>query len=397
MSLARALGYAARHRRRFVQDVADLAAIPSVSADPAHRADVRRAAVWLTGRLRRAGLTGARMVCTGGHPLVVAGDRHARVLVYGHYDVQPPGPLREWDSPPFHPTRVGDLLVGRGTSDNKGQLLTHVAAAESWLRTAGRLPVSVRYVFDGEEEIGSVHTAGFLDRTRPDLVVISDTRMAAPDVPALTISLRGTVKLTVLARGADTDLHAGSYGGAVAQPALELSRLLAALGEHPVLRPARDHTRGPALTVTALRAGTGAGVVPARAFAALDIRLGAGQRPEAVEREVRRFFRERTRSGVRITLRRKASAVPVTLDTDGWAVRAAVRACRRGFGRSPALTRSGGTIPVVGRFAERGIPVLLLGFALPDDRMHAPNERLSLRAFARGVDTATALLHELAS
>ncbi|GLZ33492.1 peptidase M20 [Lentzea sp. NBRC 105346] len=397
--LARALGYAAANRRRFIDDVVRFAAIPSVSADPGHRADVHRAATWLVRRLRRAGLSGVRAVRTGGHPLVVAradaGRHRPTVLVYGHYDVQPPGPLVEWHSPPFTPTLTGDLLYGRGVSDDKGQLLTHVAAVESWLRTAGRPPVNVRYVFDGEEEIGSRSSMPFLDRMNADLVVISDTEMAAPDVPSLTISLRGNVKLTAVAQGRATDLHAGRFGGAVPQAALELSRLLASLSDHPMLRPARDFASGPALTVTSLRAGSGAGAIPARACATLDIRIGPDQRPEQIERFVRRFFRERTCSDVRVGLRRNGSAAGFSSQTDGWAVAAAARACRRGFGHSPVLVRSGGSIPVAGRFAARGIPVLLLGFGLPDSRMHAPDERLSLHAFTRGVDTATALLHEL--
>ncbi|RJQ76028.1 M20/M25/M40 family metallo-hydrolase [Pseudonocardiaceae bacterium YIM PH 21723] len=379
MTLAAALGYAATHRRRFLADVAALAAIPSVSADPRHAGDVARAARWLVARLSRAGLGDARLVPTDGHPLVVTGSGDPDVLVYGHYDVQPAGPLRDWHSPPFRPTRRGDLLIGRGTSDDKGQLLAHVCAAESWLRGTGRLPVNVRYVFDGSEEIGSAVSMPFFSALRPGLVVISDTAMATPSVPAVTVSLRGTVKLQVTASGAPYDLHAGTYGGRVVQAAVELSRLLALLAD-----------RFPGMVITALRAGSGGGVIPARASAALDIRFGRGLSPSSVVRSVRRFLLAESR--VRIAVRCVAGAPAVSVSGG---VSAAVQACRVGFGRSPSFVRSGGTIPVVGEFARRGIPVLLLGFALPDNRMHGPDERLSVSAFQRGVRTSVALLHFL--
>jgi acetylornithine deacetylase/succinyl-diaminopimelate desuccinylase-like protein len=441
-----ALAYATRHRGRFLAEVAEFAAIPSVSADPARRADVRRAARWLAGRLRAAGLRDVRVLRTAGHPVVLAGwgDDPGRptLLVYGHYDVQPAGPAGAWPNPPFRPTVHNGLMVGRGVSDDKGQLLAHVAALESWLRGAGGLPVNVRCVFDGEEEVGSPHLGAVLDRCWPwlraDGAVISDTRMRSARRPALTVSLRGTLRVEIVVRGPARDLHSGTFGGAVAEPARELCRLLAGLHDEqgrpaPALRVGlrelptvgagpgdaellalagaappgtgtvepgysayQRTTARPALTVAALRAGHRHGVLPNTARAAVDVRLAPGQRPIRVATALLRHLRAEARPGVTVSARVRAAAAPVDLPRAGPLWRAGVTACRRGFGRTPVPLRSGGTIPVVHQFAGRDVPVLLLGFALPDDRMHAPGERLSLTAFARSVSTCVHLLPEFA-
>ncbi|TJZ54099.1 M20 family dipeptidase [Streptomyces piniterrae] len=454
--LAAALRYAHRHRARFLDDVVELAAIPSVSTQPAHRSDVRRAARLLARRLRRAGLQDARVVATGGHPVVTAGwgNRPGRptLLIYGHYDVQPAEPLAAWSSPPFRPTRRGDLLVGRGVSDNKGQLLTHVAAVESWLASVGRLPVNVRCVFEGEEEAGSPHLPAFLDRHwarwQPDVAVVSDTRMRDATTPALTVSLRGSLNLELTVNGATTHVHSGTYGGALADPARELCRIVAGLhladgtplpqlrwgtraltesarrvsarsgpSDNELLALARAHRPGPgtvepgwsayerttirpACVITGLQAGyTGPGrqsIVPSSATARINVRLAPFQDPAVVEEALRQHLRATARAGVRVRLRRLSAAPPVELPTRGPAVEAAVAALRQGFGRRPVLLRSGGTIPVVAELARRrDLPVVLMGFALPDDRMHAPGERLSISCFHRGTRTAVAFLHEL--
>lgn len=455
-ALDAALRYAHRHQGRFLREVCELAAVPSVSSRPGHRQDVVRAARWLVRRLRRAGLGDARIVPTDGHPLVTAGwgrspDRPT-LLIYGHYDVQPADPVAAWSSPPFRPTRSGGLVVGRGVSDDKGQLLAHVAALESWLATTGRLPVNVQVILDGEEEIGSPHLAGFLDRDwcrpSPDFAVVSDTRMRNARTPALVVSLRGSLDLQLVVTGAPAPVHSGTFGGALADPARELCRLLAGLHESdgtpiPALRlgaPASaPHTSRaaafsgptdaellglararrpgsgtvepgwsayerttirPACVITGLRAGrTGVGrlnAVPATAAAGLTVRLAPGQHPAAVEAALLSHLRSSARGGVRVRVRRLSATPPVELPTHGPAVEAAVAACRRGFGRRPVLMRSGGTIPAVAELAHRSVPVVLMGFALPDDRMHAPNERLAVTSFVHGTRTAAAFLHELA-
>ncbi|QUQ71762.1 M20/M25/M40 family metallo-hydrolase [Kutzneria sp. CA-103260] len=378
-----ALAYAHRNRGRFVEEIAELAAIPSVSSD---RPQARRAATWLAARLRRAGL-GVRIVDTPGNPLVVGGwgrrpDRPT-VVLYGHYDVRPAGDLRQWRTPPFQPVVHNGFMLGRGVSDDKGQLLAHVAAVESWLRGGGTLPVNVRLLLDGEEEVGSPHLAGFLDRwgVTPSVAVISDTAMHSPSVPALTVSLRGVVRLAVTVRRPGTDLHSGTYGGRVVDPGRQLCRLIASLRVH-----------GTSMTISRLRAGRGDGVLAAEASARLEFRLSPGVSPDAVIRSLRRSVAGVEGASARVVLARPPVRVPRT----GWAIDAARVASRHGFGHEPVFQGSGGGIAAAGLFADRGIPVLLLGFAVPDNRMHAPNERLSLAAFARSVDTCIALLPALA-
>jgi acetylornithine deacetylase/succinyl-diaminopimelate desuccinylase-like protein len=443
-ALAAVLAHTRANRERYLRDVATLAAIPSVSADPDRRGDVARAARWLAGRLRAAGLDEVEVVRTPRHPAVVGrGGRDAgpTLLVYGHYDVQPAGPAREWATPPFRPARRGNRLFGRGVSDDKGQLLAHVAAIESWFAQAGGLPVRVVVVADGEEEIGSPHLAEVLDRVRartlPDAAVISDTRMRSPDVPALTVSIRGAVHCRLAVRGAAADLHSGAYGGVVADPARELCRIVAGLhdrygrlrgalgrGVDPLpalgpddaelLRLARArwpapgavesgwtaYERGtvrPALVVSGLRTGRHRrAVVVAGAQADLTLRLAPGQDPRLIERELRGQIQRLSRPGTEVDLTVLATASPVRLPVDGPVVDAARAAFRCGFGREPVSLRAGGSIPAVHTLAVRyGIPLVLMGFALPDDRMHAANEQLSVTAFDRGVRTCAAFLFEL--
>ncbi|GIH15901.1 M20/M25/M40 family metallo-hydrolase [Rugosimonospora africana] len=446
--LAAVLSHAGAHRDRYLADVAALAAIPSVSADPARRADVARAARWLVDRLRAAGLANVGLVRTPGAPAVVGragpGDGRPTLLVYGHYDVQPAGPAAAWSHGAFRPTLRGDLLIGRGVSDDKGQLFTHLAAIESWLAVAGALPVNVVVVLDGEEEVGSPHLARVLDTVWagrvPDAAVVSDTRMRDVDTPALTVSLRGSLHCRLTVRGAATDLHSGAYGGVVADPARELCRIVAGLhdrygrlragldtGTRP--RPGRTpgdpsdrellalaraavpgpgtveagwtaYERGtvrPALVVSALDAGLtggrGRAVVVAQARAHLNLRLAPGQDPRRMHAELTRRIRALARPGTRAELTVASAAPPVELPVSGPVVAAARAACRHGFGVEPVLLRAGGTIPAVYELAvRRGVPTVLIGFALPDDRMHAPDERLSVRAFDRGVRTAAAFL-----
>ncbi|WP_199512594.1 M20/M25/M40 family metallo-hydrolase [Nucisporomicrobium flavum] len=435
----------------FVRDLRAFAAVPSVSGEPGHAADIRAAARWLAARLRRAGLEYVRLLATPCHPVVVGSWRHARgrptVLLYGHYDVQPAGPGTVWRSPPFVPTLRGDRLYGRGTSDDKGQLLTHVAAIEDLLRRHGRLPVNVVCLYEGEEEIGSPSLPGVLERYRAefaaDVAVASDTRMRGPGRPALTYSLRGSVALELRIRGPAHDLHAGAYGGAVHNPAQVLCDLIASLHDDDgrvrvpgfyrgVRRPdpaerARMRRSGPddrtllrdagvrrgwgvpgttlyerttvwpALTVNGLTAGhQGPGsksIIPAYATARIGMRLGAGQDPAWTAAAVARHLARRTPPTVRCELRLVHAASPVQLDRRSEAVTAGVAAYRCGFGVPPLLLRSGGTIPAVSLLRDKlGIGTALLGFALPGDRAHGPDESAHLPTLGRGVVTIAAFL-----
>jgi acetylornithine deacetylase/succinyl-diaminopimelate desuccinylase-like protein len=446
MSPARALDYARRHRARFVDELAAFVRFPSVSAQPAHAGDVRACAGWLAGKLRDAGLERVEVVPTPGHPSVLGEWRHVprrpTVLIYGHYDVQPPEPLADWSSPPFEPRIRGEDLHGRGASDDKGQLWAHVKAIESSLRGAGALPVNVVCLFEGEEEIGSTNLGAVFDVRRDalaaDAAVISDTRILGPDRPAITYALRGKLAFELELRGSAIDLHSGGFGGAVHNPAQALCELIAGLhdargriaipglydsvrdwseaerarmarsgpDDARILRDARSlHGWGergyslqerttirPALAVTSLRGGYqgpgGKAIIPARASAKFCLRLVPDQDPQEIERLVRRHLGRVVPPTVRHSIRVMSAAAPALMDRGHPLMRAARFAYGKAFGRPPVFLRSGGTIPLVGTLQERlGIPTVLMGFALPDDRMHAPNEKFHLPTFGRALET----------
>jgi len=448
--------YARAHRRRFVEELKEFVRFPSVSAQPAHAGDVRRCAEWLAAHLARVGLDNARVIRTPRHPIVYADWRHApgrpTVLVYGHYDVQPPEPLAEWRTPPFEPTLRGEDLYGRGTSDDKGQLFTHVKALECLLRAGPGLPVNVRCLFEGEEEIGSPNLKAFIERNHRALsagvVVLSDTRMLGPNRPAITYALRGGLSMELEVTGPPQDLHSGNFGGAIHNPAQVLCEVIAALHDargrvripgfydrvcrpdaaerdymahagptdRAILRAARapagwgEHgwtpyeqtTVRPALTVSGLGGGYqgvgGKSIIPARAFAKINIRLVPEQDPREVEALLRRHVSRLTPPTVRASLKTYFRNSPAVIDRSHPAMRAAFAALREGFGAEPVFVRSGGSIPVVSTFQESlGAPIVLMGFALPDDRIHAPNEKFHLPNFYKGITTSINFLNEVAS
>ncbi len=448
-----ALAYAASDavRRRWVGALASLVAIPSVSASPVRRGDVRRAAVHLAGLARRAGLEVALESVRGGAPHVVGRARGAgepALLAYGHYDVQPAG--SGWRGDPFAPVVREGKLYGRGASDDKGQLFIHLAALEAYAATAGRPPLGVTVWFEGEEEIGSPSAPFFLDRRldalRADVVVVSDTEMASPRRPSLIYGLRGSVVLDAVVRGPARDLHSGRYGGAIANPVHALAALVASLHDaagrvwstgsttrcatsrrksacacstgparrSSAPRPASRRWPGedgfsayerttirPALVVTGIAAGApGAEAkasIPARASARITARLVPEQDPIAIAAALRAHLAARVPAGVRLELALRGASPAVVLPVDHPAMGAAARALRAAFGARPALLRSGGSIPLVGQLRRRlGAPVVLMGFGLPSDAVHGPNERLDLAQFFRGVETMIRFYAELA-
>jgi len=445
--IAAPLAYAQAKRPRFVAELEDFIRFPSVSAQPQHADDGKKCAAWLANHLRAVGLEHVKIIPTPRHPIVYAEWWHApaqpTVLIYGHYDVQPPDPLHEWHSPPFEPTVRGNDLYGRGASDDKGQLFTHVKALESYLHTTGVLPVNVKCLFEGEEEIGSPNLPSYLARNRDalasDVAVLSDMRILTPDRPAITYGLRGALSLEVEVHGPEQDLHSGNFGGAVHNPLKALCEIITSLHdtngrvaipgfydrvrqwseeertymEHTgptntqLLRDARVEkgwgecgytlyertTVRPALTVNGLIGGyQGPGVkavIPARAVAKLNFRLVPDQDPREIDRLFRRHVACVTPPTVHATIRTHFLAHPALVSRNHPALRAAAVAYRKGFGATPVFLRSGGTIPVVNLLQERlGIPTVLMGFALPDDRMHAPNEKFHLPNFYHGIVTS---------
>ncbi|CUU58289.1 Acetylornithine deacetylase/Succinyl-diaminopimelate desuccinylase [Parafrankia irregularis] len=446
MSAARAA------RREVVADLSRFLRFRSVSAGPGQAGDLGRCAQWLAGRLRRSGLADTRLVPTGGGPPMVIGhsaDRPGRphLLVYGHYDVQP-APRDGWRTDPFTAVVSNGNLVGRGAADNKGPIMAHVAALTAVIRSAGQLPLNVSCVFDGEEEIGSPHLRAALFRHRhelaADVAVVSDTRILGPDRPALVYALRGSITFEIEVRGQPRDVHSGAFGGAVHNPAHALADLLssfhgpdnrvAVAGFYDGVRvpvPAerrRMRTHGPtdaqlrssaggrplwgmagptayerttllpALNVISLRSGDHrVTAIPGRASAIVNVRVAAGQDPAAVVEALRGHIAATLPTTVRATLRVVSSTGPAETMPGHPAMRVAAQAYRHGFGRSPVLLRSGGTIPAVSLMRDiLGIPVVLLGFTLPDAGIHGPNEQLNLEVFWRSVDTCIWFLHGLA-
>jgi acetylornithine deacetylase/succinyl-diaminopimelate desuccinylase-like protein len=448
------LRYARQSRRRFLAELAEFIRFPSVSAQPKHAADMRNCAAWLAGHLRKIGLERVAVTGTAGHPVVHAewwGNRSLpTLLIYGHYDVQPPEPLDQWRSPPFVPVVRGENIYGRGASDDKGQMFAHVKALESCLRTMGKLPVNVKCIFEGEEEIGSPGLERFLamnkEHLHADGAVVSDMPMPAPGRPAITYAMRGGLSLELEVRGPERDLHSGLYGGAVHNPVQALVGILSGLhdrsgriviprfydrvrrwsdaerqrmrragpGDAEIVKQARARrlwgekgytgyerlTIRPALTINGIKGGYqgpgSKGVIPASASAKLSFRLAPDQDPFEVEQQARQYIARLTPPAVTSHVRVQSHARPVVSDIENPAMRAAAFALQKGFGTAPVFLRCGGTIPVVDTFRRLlNIPTVLMGFALPDDRMHAPNEKFHLPNFYSGIESSIWFLHAL--
>jgi len=447
MSTKRALAYAGAHRQRFLDELKEFIRFPSISAQPKHAGDVVNCARWLAGHLRRIGLEEVKIVATPRHPIVYAAWQRAAgkptLLIYGHYDVQPVDPLSEWRRPPFEPTVRGDNLFGRGACDDKGQMFVHVKALEAYLRTQRALPVNVKCIFEGEEEIASPNLASFIagnkETLASDAAVISDTRMLAPHRPAITYATRGALYLELEVRGPKHDLHSGNFGGAVHNPLEALCEIIAALhdADGRIAIPGfYDRVRGwsgaerarmarsgasdaevlsdaaaesgwgergyssyerltlrPALTVNGVTGGYQGpgqkGVIPARALAKLSFRLVPDQDPREIDRLFREQIARLTPPAVRTAVRTLVGAKPALVNPRHPAMRAAALAYRKGFGAAPAFLRSGGTIPIVNTLQGMlRAPVVLMGFGLPDDSMHAPNEKFHLPSFFKGIATS---------
>jgi len=436
--------FVAKHQSRFNRELQAFVRIPSVSGDRSRSEDVKRCSRWLAAHLKQIGLCRVRVVPTKRHPIVygewTSAPRAPTVLIYGHYDVQPAVPLRDWTFPAFGGEIHNGFLHGRGASDDKGQLFTHVKAVESLLTNTRRLPVNVKCLFEGEEEIGSTNLTPFLERNRralrADAAVMSDTRMLGPDQPALTYGLRGQLAVELTLDGQRRDLHSGNFGGAVHDPLQVLCEIVARLhdregriaiphfydrvrrggvserdylaqtgpSDQAVLQEAGATTpwgeRGysiyerltlrPSLAVTGIQGGHSGdgpkGVIPHQARVKLSFRLVPDQEPLEIERLVRRFIARVAPPTVRTTLTTHIRSRPALIDRRHPAMRAAATAYRRVFGRAPLWVRSGGSIPVVSEFKRvLGIPTVLMGFASPGDSLHGPNEKFSLKNFQRGI------------
>jgi acetylornithine deacetylase/succinyl-diaminopimelate desuccinylase-like protein len=449
--------YCATHQQRHVNELIEFLRIPSISADPAHAADVRRNAEYLTAAARTAGFQHAELIETAGHPAVYAermvDPELPTALVYGHHDVQPVDPLGEWRSSPFEPEVRNGNLYGRGAVDDKGQVWMHLKAVESVLAVRGELPLNLKLIVEGEEESGSVHFEDIVvseqERLQADILVVSDTSIIAAGIPSLCTGLRGLAGVEVHVRGPELDLHSGRFGGAVANPIAAIAEILASLHD-PITRrvtvpgfyddvrepsaeerelfavvpydvdefraeaggvPATIGEAGwtdrerlwsrPTLEINGIWGGySGPGqktIIPASAGAKITCRLVPNQDPARIADLVRSAVLAAAPAGVTVTAEAKAGGRPVVTSIEHPAVLAASRAMESVFGATPALTREGGSIPPVESFARvMGLQAVLVGLGLPDDQIHAPNEKFTLDMYFKGIRVLGRLWDELA-
>lgn len=447
--------YLTDQRQAFEEDLLHLLRIPSVSADRSHAGDVRQAAEWVRTQLGSLGLN-SELVETSLHPLVYAESEPVPggpvVLVYGHFDVQPPDPLNEWISPPFEPAIRGGNVYARGATDDKGQMLTHLKSAEAWIKTRGRLPIQLKFLIEGEEEVGSESLYHFISqpanqqRLAADVIVISDSSQFAPGQPAITYGLRGIAYFELRLTGPQQDLHSGVFGGAVANPANALTTILSSLldrdgriqvpGFYEDVVALSDEERRqfaelpfdqqrfmdqigvdqlvgetgfstlerrwarPTFDVNGLWSGyQGEGsktVLPARAGAKFSFRLVPNQTPEKVGQAVRRRIAELCPPGIRWELIEMHGGHGYLAPLASPYLQAAARAIEQGFGRAPVFIREGGSIPIVTAFKQQlGADSLLLGWGLDDDNAHSPNEKFCLADYHRGIRASAHLWGEL--
>ena len=459
-----AVGFARENGARFVEELKALLRIPSISTLPEHAGDVRRAAEFVANGLREAGLENVRLIETSteaagekpgrnGHPLVYgewlgAGAGKPTVLLYGHYDVQPAEPLEEWKNPPFEPEERNGNLYARGAVDDKGQMWIHVKALESLMKAEGKLPVNVRVIVEGEEEVGGEGIATYVrehgTQLKANCAVVSDTDMFAPDLPTLCVGLRGMIYTELEVRGARTDLHSGMYGGAAPNPFVALAQMIAQLKREDgriaipgfydgIEEPTKAELEAwrslpfdeeayreaqvgspeltgetmfsvlertwarPTMDVHGIVGGfTGVGaktVIPAKATAKISFRLVPGMEPAETFAKYKAFVEEIVPKGVTAEVRLIHSGDPFVVSTDNPFIGAATAALKEVFGKETVFVRGGGSIPIIGDLANvLGIPSVMMGFGLPDDNLHAPNEKFNLSNFHRGIEAMVRFL-----
>lgn len=450
-----ALDYARQHRARFVDELKALLRIPSISTLPDHRNSILQAADWLLAQLREMGMTTELIPLNGGHPMVYAqwmqASNRPTVLFYGHYDVQPVDPLAEWTAPPFEPTQRGEDLYARGARDDKGQIFAILKALEAYLKDAGRLPLNVKVLIEGEEEIGSPGISRWMDRHARKLACnmawVSDGEMYARDLPSIVTGLRGLLYTEVEVRGPAHDMHSGTYGGAVPNPVNAVATIIAGLKDRrgrvtvprfyaSVRDPSAEEKASwerlpfreeefmrevgitaapgeegygilerrwsrPTLDAHGIAGGwTGAGsktVIPAKVVAKISMRLVPDQRAKTVLRAFEKKVKQLAPPGIEVEVRDLAGGDPVLVVPTVAPIQAAARVARTVWGADPVYVREGGSIPPVAKFDRLlKVPTVLFGFGLPDDNTHGPNEKFHLPNFHRGIETVIQWVDQVA-
>ena len=452
-----AIEFARQNYPRFLDELKALLRIPSISTLPEHAGDCRKAAEVLAAELKRIGMQNVRLIETTGHPLVYADWLQAAgkptVLVYGHYDVQPPDPLDEWISPPFEPTERDGNIYARGAVDDKGQVVAQVKALESLLAATGKLPLNVRVLLEGEEEVGGEGIASFIASKPPELkadfALVSDTELFAPGLPTLCVGLRGMIYTELEVRSARSDLHSGMYGGAAPNAFVALAQIIAKLKDEnghilipgfydDIIPPSKEELAAwqslpfdeeeyrmkevgskqlvgekgysvlertwarPTLDVHGIPGGfTGAGaktVIPAKATAKVSMRLVPGMTPAKAFALYKSYVEKIAPDGVDVDVRLIHSGDPCLIPVNNRYIQAATRALHEVWGKDTVFIRSGGSIPIVGDFDRHlGLPSVMMGFGLPDDNLHAPNEKFHLKNFSLGIESLIRFLEEAAN
>lgn len=447
------LHFIENNQTRYLDELKTFLSIPSVSTNPQNKSDMERCARWLSDHMKNIGLDHIQIFPTEGHPIVYGDWLHApgkpTVLIYGHYDVQPPEPIELWTSPPFEATIRDGNLYARGASDDKGQVFVHLKAIEAYLKNAGKLPINIKFIIEGEEEIGSDHLEPFIknhkELLKTDLVLISDTSMFAKGVPSVCYSLRGLSYMQLDLVGPSKDLHSGSYGGSVHNPIQALTEIVAQLHDKngritipgfykdvqkltkeersafkklpwsdkkfakdldvKVLYGEKGYTTlerlwaRPTLECNGIWGGfTGEGaktVLPSKASAKISMRLVPDQDPDKIAKLFEKHIKKITPKSVHITVKNLHGGHPAIIPIDSPGVRAAVVALEKGFGKKPLYQREGGSIPIVVQFKQLlGADTVLLGFGLPDENAHAPNEFIFLDNFFGGIRTVAHFYNE---
>ncbi|MCL1631793.1 dipeptidase [Sporolactobacillus sp. CPB3-1] len=442
-----------RNRQHYLKKMMEFLSIPSISSDSNHKDDVRKAASWLADDLRNGGLEHVQILETAGHPVVYADYLKAEgkptVLCYGHYDVQPVDPIEKWTSDPFKPVIKDNIIYGRGTSDDKGQVFMLAKAAETILEAKGELPVNIKFCFEGEEEIGSAHLDAFvddhLDLLSADVLLVSDTTMLGMDQPAVSYALRGLCGLEVRLQGPKGDLHSGVYGGAVQNTLHAMIELLATLhdkqghvtvkGFYDDVKPLSNEERKtceslsndealkkeldvdslygeegystiariwsrPTLELNGVFGGfTGEGlktVIPSQATAKITCRLVPDQDPAKIGAQLEKHLKEHLPVGVKLDVVLMDRADPFSMPVDHPALQAAHKALEEAFNTKAILSRQGGSVPIVNTFHDKlRLAPILMGFGLDSENFHAPNEHFHLQNFDRGLDALTSFLFYL--
>jgi acetylornithine deacetylase/succinyl-diaminopimelate desuccinylase-like protein len=445
-----AVSYARENQKRFLDELKDLLRIPSVSTAEEHKDDIRKAAEMVANDLKRIGFEHVETIATQGHPLVYADWLHASgkptALCYAHYDVQPAEPLDEWHTPPFEPTERNQNIYARGAVDDKGQLWMQLKAFESLFKGGnGKLAINVRVLIEGEEEVGGESIEEFVkknagtDKLKADFALVTDTELFAPDLPTLCVGLRGLLYTEIQAQGAKSDLHSGVYGGAAPNPLFALVEIISKLKDadgkilipgfyDDVQKPTADELKAwerlpfneedyrkaevgssvltgepgysvlyrtwarPTLEVHGMPGGFVAPgaktVIPARASAKVSMRLVPKQDPDDILKKYTEFVKKVTPKGIQISIKVHSKGPACVVNTDNKFARASVEAMHEIFGKDTVYIRSGGSIPIVTQFEEDlKIPSIMMGMGLPDDNLHAPNEKFHIPNFYRGIES----------